>query len=150
VAYSPRSVHKTFTVNRPLVVDETIDGETILIHLGTGAYYSLDGVASSVWQLAAAGAPDGTILASLKDAYPEGAATIDADVGRLLAELAAEHLLIPQSESDSASRAPDALSFPPGYSIPVLHKYTDMQEFMLADPIHDVDPGVGWPHVKSL
>lgn len=32
---------------------------------------------------------------------------------------------------------------------PVLHKYTDMQEFMLVDPLHDVEADAGWPHVKA-
>jgi hypothetical protein len=31
----------------------------------------------------------------------------------------------------------------------VLHTYTDMQEFMLVDPIHDVATEAGWPHVKE-
>lgn len=32
---------------------------------------------------------------------------------------------------------------------PVLRKYTDMQEFMLVDPLHDVDEQAGWPHAKT-
>ena len=46
-------------INAPHVVHETIDGETILIHLGTGAYYSLEGVGAHVWGLAVAGGEDG-------------------------------------------------------------------------------------------
>jgi len=29
-------------INLPQVVHETIDGETILIHMGTGTYYSVE------------------------------------------------------------------------------------------------------------
>ena len=35
---------------------ETMDGETILIHLETGAYYSLDGAGADTWELLAASA----------------------------------------------------------------------------------------------
>jgi hypothetical protein len=31
---------------------------------------------------------------------------------------------------------------------PCLHKYTDMQELLLIDPIHDVDD-YGWPIIKK-
>ena len=41
----------TLIVNSPHVVHETIDGETIIIHLGTGTYYSLDGVGADIWAL---------------------------------------------------------------------------------------------------
>ena len=33
------------------------------------------------------------------------------------------------------------------YEPPQLMKYTDMQELILLDPIHDVDEK-GWPHTK--
>jgi hypothetical protein len=31
----------------------------------------------------------------------------------------------------------------------MLQAYTDMQEFMLVDPLHEVDEVAGWPHARS-
>ena len=31
---------------------------------------------------------------------------------------------------------------------PVLNKYSDMQDLLLLDPIHDVDEEAGWPTNK--
>jgi hypothetical protein len=28
---------------------------------------------------------------------------------------------------------------------PVLHRYTDMEYFLRLDPIHEIDPTIGWP-----
>jgi hypothetical protein len=36
--------------NYPGVVSETIEGETIVIHLKTGTYYSLEKTAVEIWQ----------------------------------------------------------------------------------------------------
>jgi hypothetical protein len=33
------------------------------------------------------------------------------------------------------------------YTKPVLNKYTDMQQLLLADPLHEVQEA-GWPHTK--
>lgn len=40
---------------------------------------------------------------------------------------------------------------PPGrvpFTAPALNTYTDMQEFMLVDPLHQVDESAGWPHAR--
>ena len=34
------------------------------------------------------------------------------------------------------------------FSTPVLETYTDMQDLLTLDPIHDVDPQQGWPIQK--
>jgi len=34
------------------------------------------------------------------------------------------------------------------FAPPVLEVYTDMQDLLLLDPIHDVDETVGWPSPK--
>jgi Coenzyme PQQ synthesis protein D (PqqD) len=140
-------------VNQPQVVHETIDGETILIHLGTGTYYSLDGVGAAAWELLTEGVARDELAARLGARYEADAALIERGIAAFIAELVEEGLL-------TASRADGA---PPASSLaidgdsltgaafvaPVLHKYTDMQEFMLVDPLHDVEADAGWPHVKA-
>ncbi len=130
------------------MVDETIEGETIVIHLGTGVYYSLDGAASVIWDLAGAGAPTETIVALVGAAYPANNGTVAPEVESLLAELLSEELLT-QGPAPAETFSGLAPAMPEVYATPVLHRYTDMQAFMLTDPIHEVDQGAGWPHVKT-
>jgi hypothetical protein len=141
---------RVFAINNPHVVHETIDGETILIHLGTGTYYSLDGVAAEVWELLVAGASDSETGARLKARYETDPARVEQCVGSLIEELLQEDLLTHGASDPTPVLPPDTAGFGLAgpFVEPVLHKYTDMQEFMLVDPLHDVEADAGWPHVK--
>jgi hypothetical protein len=151
-------------INAPQVVHETIDGETILIHLGTGVYYSLEGTGAVIWELLAGGASTGEIVAHALVRYDADGEVLRAAVGSLIGELTAEGLIVllpPGAEApgpagdasaagDSAPAAENATSAPRvPFSAPTLNRYTDMQQFMLVDPIHDVEEQAGWPHVKA-
>ena len=48
------SVPGRYRVNEPGVIHQSIDGETVIINLDSGAYYSLDAVGAVIW----AEAPD--------------------------------------------------------------------------------------------
>lgn len=141
---------RAFAINNPHVVAETIDGETILIHLGTGTYYSLDGVAAEVWELLVGGTEESEALEVIESRYESETGGVEPSVSALVEELLAEGLLIDAPASgvpaEPHMQEPGAGS---AFVPPVLHKYTDMQEFMLVDPIHDVDAEAGWPHVKA-
>jgi hypothetical protein len=135
-------------VNTPHVVHETIDGEAILIHLVTGTYYSIDGVGAELWEVFAAGADQDAVIAAAERRYDGDPIEVARGVRELAVELLREGLLI-EAEPPPASELP---SLPPGrapFVVPALGKYTDMQEFMLVDPLHEVDEVAGWPHAKA-
>ena len=153
------------TVNIAHVVHETIDGETILIHLGSGAYYSLAGCGAQVWEMLVAGAGADEVIASTQIRYDADPAEIAQPISALIDELLAEELIV-EDGTDSALRiGSDGKTSTPlaqagdatiaesatrqSFVAPVLHKYTDMQEFMLVDPLHDVEQEVGWPRLKD-
>jgi hypothetical protein len=129
------------------VAHETIDGETIVIHLGNGTYYSFDGPAVEVWALIEARHSREAIIAELTRRYGEGELVGDS-VARFIDELVAQELV---GQHDGPPVELDAAAVPPagGIFTPLtLHRFTDMQEFMMVDPVHDVDMQ-GWPHVKT-
>jgi hypothetical protein len=135
------------SVNAPHVVHETIDGEAILIHLVTGTYYSLDGVGAEVWGALCAGADQELLLAAARERYDADPLEVTGAVSELAQRLLGEGLLV---ESDP--RQVEQPLFPEGrvpLGAPELHTYTDMQEFMLVDPLHEVDEASGWPHAKT-
>ncbi len=103
--------------NRPDVLDEVFDGEAVLVNLRTGRYYALDAAATVIWQAVVAGEP-----------LPEGS---EGFASRLVEEELAT--------SDE--------TLPPGKpGGPVMEVFTDMEDILLLDPIHDVDyDAAGWP-----
>src|SRR5947209_11318701 len=82
---------RRFDVDSSRVVHETIDGETILINLQSGTYYSLTGCGSDVWSLLSGGWSDREVAAELERRY--GADGVADSVYALVDELAGEQLL---------------------------------------------------------
>jgi hypothetical protein len=138
---------RQFTVDARRVVHETIDGETILIDLETGTYFSLRGCGSQIWALMTAGWPETELVAELQRRYPAQAAEVGVAAAEVIDQLAGAGLLQDAAaDSDSVNAAVDDVPAASGpYEPPVLERYTDMQYFLLLDPIHEVQEG-GWPN----
>jgi len=139
-----------FRINAPAIAHQTIDGEVVLINMETGAYYSLQKTGAAVWQLLEAGADAQTVTAQFVQRYQAEPGQIAAAVDQLLAELQQEAIIV----SDPAPANDAALPPAPGnaarepFEPPVLQKFTDMQDLLLLDPIHEVAE-TGWPHPKE-
>ena len=134
------------SLNDRRVVHETIDGETIVIHMGTGTYYSFDGAGTDVWALLEAAASREAIVGAMQERYSQDAELVSGSVERFLEELVAEDLIL-EGDKSAAGWVELTTALTP-FAGPVLHKYTDMQEFMMVDPLHDVE-AAGWPSVKA-
>jgi hypothetical protein len=132
-----------FEVCRPSVIDEIIEGEVVAISLESGAYYSMRGMAAAIWAGVNGRASLGEIVAAIEARVGETPDAVDV-VERFVAELVEEDLARP-SESDQAEAwTVDGLA--PTFVVPVLEKFTDLEDMLLLDPIHDVD-SEGWPHI---
>jgi len=133
-----------YRVNEPAVAFHEVDREIIIIHLESGYYYNLNAAGSSVWKLLAAGHEEKAILAAADDAKtPEK--SLEVSLREFINTLREEDLL---TES-SRDLPPDSHAPLSGWSdLPVCSKFTDMQQLLLSDPVHDVD-SKGWPHIKK-
>lgn len=141
--------NQRFRVNTPTVTHETIDGEAVIINLDSGNYYSLMDLGSLIWGLVERGASGNEILNLVLDTYDGEATDIRRGVQELLAQLQFEDLIVPVDGAGEALDLTAALPAnngheKPAFTPPLLHKYSDMQELLLLDPIHDVDDA-GWP-----
>jgi hypothetical protein len=135
-----------FQLNGRQVVSEVLDGEVIAIHLQSGTYYSMIGSSASVWNAMQDGWSKAEIIDRLTRDTGFERRCIDEDISHFVAALLAEELILPGD--GEGSRSADLL--PSGaYAKPELHKYTDMQELLLVDPIHEVTEE-GWPSRATL
>ena len=134
----------------PRVINETIDGEAVMINLASGNYYILDPVGAEVWTYIERAASVPEIVDGLSARYDGAPADIEGAVGGLLTELQSEDLVVPADGENGAAHA-TAPAAPAGdrqpFSTPKLEKFTDMQDLILIDPVHQVDEA-GWPHAK--
>jgi hypothetical protein len=137
--------NQRFRVNTPTVTHETIDGEAVIINLDSGNYYSLMEVGSFIWGLLEQGASTGEVQNMVLETYEGDVADIDRGVQDLLVQLQQENLIVPVDGETAVDLQPSNNGHDkPSFTPPLLHKYSDMQELLLLDPIHDVDEA-GWP-----
>lgn len=134
--------------SNPQVIHETIDGETIIIDLGTGTYFSLQGSAPEIWSGIAAGEGDEALLARLQARYDGDAQEMRSGLSSFLEELRRDGLIAAGAGAEAAGSA--SAPAPTGgerlpFQAPRLERYTDMQDIILLDPVHKVD-NQGWPH----
>jgi hypothetical protein len=136
----------SFRVNAPAVIREVFEDEAVLVHLESGNYYSLNETGAIVWKWVEAGLSRETLIARAQAAWDGDPAQIETAVSTLLDELLEERLVVLRDDDgaggdlDAAVTSPVSRSFTP----PMLSRYTDMQDLLLLDPIHDVDE-TGWP-----
>ena len=140
-----------YSIDPARVISETIDGETVVIDLVSGAYYSLRGSSAPIWELASSGLTLDEIVASLEQRYDASGEEIRAAVEPLLDELTAEGVLelAPGTRSANGNEASAPAQDREPFAQPALEKFLDMQDFLLVDPIHEVDEA-GWPHPKEV
>jgi len=137
-----------YGVNAPRVVFEVFDEEVVAVNLESGHYFSLRETAADIFRLAVAGAADEVISEAVAARFPKEREVVRTSVRTFLDALVAEGLLVPQLQTATAPArlelAGDAGPFTP----PRFEKFTDMQDLLLLDPIHDVDE-TGWPRAAE-
>ncbi len=136
-----------FRLNAPQVVSETIDGEAVVVNLATGTYYSITGDSILLWDAIVSGATVEDIAAAASRVTGSTAEDALAAVEGFCESLTAQGL-ISQSEDEPDFRGAVELSGGgAGLLTPSFDTYSDMQDLVLLDPVHEVDER-GWPNVQ--
>jgi len=141
-------------VNEPNVVHETIEGEAILLDLQSGNYFSLDGAGAVIWDFIAQTGDWRKAISLISQNNGEQKELIVAAVEKFIAELIEEKLLV-TVDNDAGFPKNGVEEFETAlqnaardFKIPIVNKYSDMQDLLLLDPIHDVDE-TGWPEAQQ-
>lgn len=143
-----------FRINEPAVVHEHIDGETIILNLDTGNYYSLVEVGAAIWDYLVKGVSIEEIFSMVRANYRGVGDEVETSIKMFLEQLRQEGLIISTAGRSDAMNTGDrrpaefSTGDAPTFSLPVLNKYTDLQDLLLLDPIHEVD-AAGWPSTKT-
>lgn len=122
-----------FRWRHPGVVSDTVDGVTIAIDLDSGTYYQFSRDASCILECL----PGFDSQTVHEESQREQAMFF-------LQELVGIGLL---EESTSDAEPTSVRSFSgDGFSY---ETFTDLAHILMLDPIHDVDPPMGWPHADA-
>ncbi len=136
----------SYRVNAPKVVYEAFEDETVLINLDSGNYYSFSGSGALIWDRIVSGESIASVIEYLQDRFPD-ATDVALSVEDFVRELIKENLIVKNSSGMAENMRQGKAEIPTlaRFERPVLQKYSDMQDLLLLDPIHEVDE-MGWPH----
>jgi hypothetical protein len=148
------SIQEQISINIPQVVHDTIEGETILINLKNGNYYSFDKIGAVIWEIIEKKGDVNKLVNILTKKFNKQGEKIESAIDHFISSLLQENLVVQSTEQASEvlmlSDEIEALvnerisDFEP----PVMNKYSDMKDMLLLDPIHDTDEK-GWPSGKD-
>ncbi|MGE0725825.1 MAG: PqqD family protein [Alphaproteobacteria bacterium] len=125
------------------IVHESLDGEVVIINLRSGTYYSLSGIGTDLWASLVGGTTLPGLAARLGAATGLTPSVADESARAFLSSLFSEGLVVAERPIELPRVAlpplPEAI-----HAALALDRFTDVQELLTLDPVHDVDD-VGWP-----
>ena len=137
-----------YAINVPNIANEVFGDEVVIVNLYSGIYYSLTGTAAQVWIRTIQNYSLKEILAEFSLIYEEITVENREEVLELIADLLDKNL-ITEAQSSSAAKVEFDSTLPKKpFTKPEIEVFSDMQEILLLDPVHDVDKS-GWPIMKD-
>lgn len=137
-----------FRVNSPNVAWEDFGDEVIMVHFESGQYFSTREVGAEMLRRLEKGAPVSAVEQAIVALYDVEAVAVAESLASFLAELCAHGLLVARDDDPADAWAPESNTEAKRPFVPaVLETYSDMQDLLLLDPIHEVDES-GWPNPR--
>ncbi|MGA2014325.1 MAG: PqqD family protein [Solirubrobacteraceae bacterium] len=116
------------------------------VDLERGSYYSIRGAGVSIWRALTRPATPDDVVARIATHFARSEAEVAGPVLRFISQLEDHGLLRPaDSEATGVAAADPPVGDPATFEPPRLEKFTDMEDLLLLDPVHEVDAR-GWPH----
>ena len=122
------------------VLAEVFGDEAVVVQLRTGAYYALDPTATALWTRLWQG---NTLGEAMDD---------PADGEQLTRVLTLVRYLVQEELLQFGAVVPElTLEVGDVFRCDGIEKFTDMEDLLVLDPIHDIDlDGSGWPTVAEV
>ena len=133
-------------IANPNIHSKVFEDEVVIIDMMSGIYYSLRGAGVEMWTWAEAGATVGDVTAALAARYDAPANLLEQTARAFVGELVERGLIV--ADAAAPRHAPAAAAARIAFAPPLFERFTDMQDLLLLDPIHEVDEA-GWPHVAA-
>jgi hypothetical protein len=139
-------LHARYEVNAPDIVSEAFDGEYVVLNLSNGRYYSMIDSANMLWTTLIGGTSPQAIIDRAGVARNVHAAAIEG----FLAKVIELQLVRPAADAEPVQMdAALAERIANIDRVPLVEVFDDLADLILADPVHDVDEGAGWPVQKA-
>jgi hypothetical protein len=136
-----------YKLNEEKMFYDIADGQAIIINFVTGMYYGASALGSMVLDALMQGKDPMQIVDKIKN--NEGCVVeIDQRVERFIAALTEKEIFISDDQPYSQESLGDFVVVDGDYSLE-LNEFAEVQDLLLADPVHDVEADMGWPKLKE-
>lgn len=136
-----------YKLNEEKMFYDMADGQAIVINFITGMYYGTNHLGSQVLEALIQGKAPQQIMGGIQN--PNGRVTdLDQRVERFVAALMEKEILISDDQPYSREPVNDIAVADGDYSLE-LNEFAEVQDLLLADPVHDVEAAAGWPKLKE-
>lgn len=132
-----------YKLNEEKMFYDMAEGQAIVINFTTGMYYGTSSLGSAVLDALLSGASVEAIVSAIK-ALPGCPADMDARMDEFISALLEKEVVIPAETNPGAVVAIDQATLADGFLLSV-DEFAEVQDLILADPVHDVDVEQGWP-----
>lgn len=136
-------------VNAPLVVWEDFGDEVVIVNLESGQYFSARGVGAYLWRYLAKGASLSDLLEAMLIGYDVEQPSALVAIESFLGEALNQNLLKKDPDIKFTLELAATTTEKRVFSQPTLEVFSDMQDILLLDPIHEVD-ATGWPAERDV
>jgi len=135
-----------YKLNEEKMFFDIADGQAVVINFVTGMYYGTSTLGSAVLEKLVQKVSTDKILAGLSaaDGCPSD---MGAKLDAFIKALSDKEIIVPADTEDQEVSF-DKAAFADGFEL-TLDEFAEVQDLLLADPIHDVDVEEGWPIKKD-
>ena len=130
------------------IISDVFGEEVVLVNLQSGVYYSLKYSAAQIWIRLINQYSPTEIFTDLIQIYQVDENDLMSDINLFFTQLLEDKIIKIASETEKKSIEFNSKGILVNYTSPVVEAFSDMQEILLLDPVHDVDKA-GWPISKN-
>lgn len=132
-----------YKLNEEKMFYDMAEGQAIVINFTTGMYYGTSSLGSVVLDALVAGASKESVLAAVQ-ALPNCPEDMAAQMDAFIAQLMEKEVIVAVDGEGGAAPAVDTAALQDGFALTV-DEFAEVQDLILADPVHEVDVEMGWP-----
>lgn len=136
-----------YKLNEEKMFFDIADGQAVVINFVSGMYYGTTALGSVILDRLVKGCAPEEIAKAVKalSGCPED---FDAQLDAFIVELRDKEILLDGETHPGGGEEIDDMALVDGFGLS-LDEFSEVQDLILADPVHDVDVEQGWPIFKE-
>ena len=136
-----------YQLNEEKMFFDMADGQAVVIKFVSGMYYGTTALGSVILERLVKGCAPQEIAGAIKalSGCPED---FDTQMSGFIAKLREKEILLDSETHPGGGEEIGEMALADGFDL-TLDEFSEVQDLILADPVHDVDVEQGWPIFKE-